>query len=99
MGYFGKRKYGNEERVLSDEKEGYDVLRFREVRTGNLAQRTLQSLLDGGAHEYQRLGHRRRIVRNTSISDRRILKHHRQPPYGFFINRRFIGRLFIRISR
>ena len=53
MGFFGKRKYGAEEAVLSDDTEGYDVMRFREVRAGNLAQRILQSLLDGGAHGVQ----------------------------------------------
>ena len=53
MGYFGKRKYGVEEDVLSEEKEGYDILHFREVRQGNVAQRALQSLLDGGAHGVQ----------------------------------------------
>ncbi len=50
MGYFGKRKYGAEARVLSAEDEGYDILRYRKVRQGNIAQRALQSLLDGGAH-------------------------------------------------
>ena len=53
MGWFGKRKYGADERVLSDDDESYDVLRFREVRSGNRAQRTLQSLLDGGSHGVQ----------------------------------------------
>jgi len=53
MGYFGKRKYGAEEAVLTEEEEGYDILRFREVRKGNVAQRALQSLLDGGAHGVQ----------------------------------------------
>jgi hypothetical protein len=53
MGYFGKRKYGVEEAVLTKEEEGYDILRFREVRKGNVAQRALQSLLDGGAHGVQ----------------------------------------------
>jgi hypothetical protein len=50
MGYFGKRKYGTEADVLTAEDEGYDILRYREVREGNVAQRALQSLLDGGAH-------------------------------------------------
>lgn len=50
MGHFGKRTYGSEALVLDAEEEGYDILRFREVRDGNVAQRALQSLLDGGAH-------------------------------------------------
>ena len=53
IGYFGKRKYGSESQFVTDETEGYDVLRFREIRAGNLAQRILQSLLDGGAHGVQ----------------------------------------------
>jgi hypothetical protein len=53
MGYFGKKKYGTEENVVTEEEEGYDILRYREVRKGNLAQRTLQSLLDGGVHGVQ----------------------------------------------
>ena len=50
MGYFGKRKYGTEADVMTAEDEGYDILHYREVREGNVAQRALQSLLDGGAH-------------------------------------------------
>jgi len=53
MGHFGKKKYGADEAVLTEEEEGYDILHFREVRQGNVAQRTLQSLLDGGAHGVQ----------------------------------------------
>jgi len=53
MGTFGKRKYGTDENVLTEEEEGYDILRYREVRKGNVAQRTLQSLLDGGVHGVQ----------------------------------------------
>lgn len=53
MGHFGKKKYGGDEVVLSEQEEGYDILRFREVRPGNVAQRALQSLLDGGAHGVQ----------------------------------------------
>jgi len=53
MGHFGKKKYGEVEDVLNREQEGYDILRFREVRQGNVAQRALQSLLDGGAHGVQ----------------------------------------------
>ncbi len=53
MGIFGKRKYGPDEMALSAEEEGYDALRFREVRPGNVAQRTMQALLDGGAHGVQ----------------------------------------------
>ena len=53
IGFFGKRKYGVEEEVLTEEEEGYDILHFREVRRGNVAQRALQSLLDGGAHGVQ----------------------------------------------
>ena len=50
MGRFGKNKYGRDEQVVTENEEGYDLLRYREVRQGNLAQRTLQALLDGGAH-------------------------------------------------
>lgn len=50
MGVFGRRRYGSAESVVTTEAEGYDVLRYREVREGNVAQRALQSLLDGGAH-------------------------------------------------
>lgn len=50
MGYFGKRKYGSVEGVVSDEEEGYDLLQYREVRPGNVAQRVLQAMLDGGTH-------------------------------------------------
>ena len=50
MGHFGKKKYGAQAAVLTAEDEGYDILRYREVRQGNIAQRALQSLLDGGAH-------------------------------------------------
>ena len=53
MGRFGKKKYGRDEDVLTEEGEGYDILHFREVRQGNVAQRALQSLLDGGAHGVQ----------------------------------------------
>jgi hypothetical protein len=53
MGYFGKKKYGTEENVVTEAEEGYDILRYREVRKGNVAQRTLQSLLDGGVHGVQ----------------------------------------------
>ena len=50
MGRFGRNKYGKEEDVATESEAGYDRLRYREVRTGNLAQRILQALLDGGAH-------------------------------------------------
>jgi hypothetical protein len=50
MAVFGKRRYGLAEEVLTEEKEGYDILRYRQVRPGSVAQRALQSLLDGGAH-------------------------------------------------
>ncbi|MFC1662515.1 nucleoside recognition domain-containing protein [Gemmatimonadota bacterium] len=50
MGFFGKRKYGKHERVLTEDVEGYDLLRFREVRKGNVPARALQALLDGGTH-------------------------------------------------
>jgi hypothetical protein len=50
MGYFGKKKYGEDEEVISDDEEGYDLLHYREVRQGNAAQRSLQALLDGGVH-------------------------------------------------
>ena len=50
MGYFGKRKYGRNEEVLTEGDEGYDLLRFREVREGKVPERALQALLDGGTH-------------------------------------------------
>jgi hypothetical protein len=50
MGYFGKKKYGVDEDVVVDDEGGYDLLKFREVRSGNFAQRSLQALLDGGVH-------------------------------------------------
>ena len=53
MGYFGKRAYGTELPAVSGEEEGYDLLRFREVRPGNRPQRVLQALLDGGTNGVQ----------------------------------------------
>jgi hypothetical protein len=50
MGYFGRKKYAGDEDVVTEEEEGYDILHYREVRMGNVAQRVLQALLDGGAH-------------------------------------------------
>lgn len=50
MGFFGKRKYGKDEEVLTEGDEGYDLLRFREVRKGKVPERALQALLDGGTH-------------------------------------------------
>jgi hypothetical protein len=50
MGFFGKRKYGKSKAVISESDEGYDILRFREVRQGTVAQRALQAMLDGGIH-------------------------------------------------
>jgi hypothetical protein len=49
MGFFGKRKYGRDAMAMPFVDEGHDPLEVREVRPGNRAQRTLQSLLDGGA--------------------------------------------------
>jgi len=50
MGVFGKRKYGKAQEVLTEGVEGYDLLRFREVREGTVPERALQALLDGGTH-------------------------------------------------
>jgi hypothetical protein len=50
MGIFGRRKYGGDEKVLTEGGEGYDLLRFREIRKGTVPERTLQALLDGGTH-------------------------------------------------
>ena len=50
MGHFGKKKYGKDEVVVSEEEEGYDILSYREIREGNVAQRILQAMLDGGVH-------------------------------------------------
>jgi hypothetical protein len=50
MGYFGKKKYGKDEDVVTDDEEGYDLVHYREIRPGNFAQRSLQALLDGGVH-------------------------------------------------
>lgn len=45
---FGKKAYGKDADVLSEEYEGYDIMNYREIRNGNVAQRVLQALLDGG---------------------------------------------------
>jgi hypothetical protein len=50
MGLFGKRKYGKDQQVLTEVVEGYDLLRFREIRSGTVPERTLKALLDGGTH-------------------------------------------------
>jgi hypothetical protein len=50
MGHFGRRRYGKDADVITEEQEGYDILRYREVRRGNPAQRALEALLDGGVH-------------------------------------------------
>jgi len=50
MGFFGRRKYGKHQEVLTEGVEGYDLLRFREVREGSVPERALQALLDGGTH-------------------------------------------------
>jgi hypothetical protein len=50
MGIVGKRKYGTAEDVLTEGDEGYDLLRFRQVRDGSVPRRALEALLDGGAH-------------------------------------------------
>lgn len=50
MGYFGKKKYGPDEKVLTESVEGYDLLRFREIRDGTVLERVLKALLDGGTH-------------------------------------------------
>lgn len=44
----GKKVYGPDEDVIKGEYEGYDILKYREIRDGNVAQRVLQALLDGG---------------------------------------------------
>lgn len=50
MGFFGKKKYGKSEEVLTEGVEGYDLLRFREIREGTVPERALKALLDGGTH-------------------------------------------------
>jgi len=50
MGFWGRRKYGGDEEVLTEGDEGYDLLRYREVREGTVPERALQALLDGGTH-------------------------------------------------
>lgn len=50
MGHFGRKKYGKDAELISEEQEGYDLLRYREVRKGNVVQRALEALLDGGVH-------------------------------------------------
>jgi hypothetical protein len=50
MGHFGRRRYGKDAAVITEEEEGYDILHYREVRRGNVAQRALEALLDGGVH-------------------------------------------------
>ncbi|CAM2752550.1 nucleoside recognition domain-containing protein [Hathewaya histolytica] len=44
----GKKRYGTEQEAVDGEYEGYDMLKYREVREGNVTQRVLQALLDGG---------------------------------------------------
>jgi len=54
MAWFAKRRHGRSAEALpEDHDEGHDPLKVREVRPGNRAQRTLQSMLDGGAHGVQ----------------------------------------------
>ena len=50
IAHFGKKKYGRDEVVVTDDEEGYDLVHYREIRQGNFAQRSLQALLDGGVH-------------------------------------------------
>jgi hypothetical protein len=50
MGFFGRKKYGRDAEVITEGTEGYDILRFREIRKGTVPERALQALLDGGAH-------------------------------------------------
>ena len=50
IAHFGKKKYGRDEAVVTDDEEGYDLVHYREIRQGNFAQRSLQALLDGGVH-------------------------------------------------
>ena len=50
MGHFGRKKYGRLEKVMTEGEEGYDLLRFREVREGPVFKRALEALLDGGTH-------------------------------------------------
>ncbi len=50
MGHFGRKRYGKDADVVTEEQEGYDILHYREVRSGNVAQRALEALLDGGVH-------------------------------------------------
>jgi hypothetical protein len=50
IAHFGKKKYGRDEVVVTDDEEGYDLVHYREIRQGNFAQRSLQALLDGGIH-------------------------------------------------
>lgn len=50
MGIFSKKRYGKETPAIDASSEGYDVMKFRETREGNPAQRALQALLDGAAH-------------------------------------------------
>jgi hypothetical protein len=50
MGVFSKKHYGKDLPAIDSTDEGYDVMKFREIREGNVAQRGLQALLDGAAH-------------------------------------------------
>ncbi|MAG63839.1 hypothetical protein CMO84_10005, partial [Candidatus Woesearchaeota archaeon] len=47
MGRFGKKKYGEDAAVVVEDDEGYDLVRFREVRPGNAMQRALQDFNTG----------------------------------------------------
>ncbi|MEG2353412.1 MAG: hypothetical protein RSB70_02080 [Clostridium sp.] len=43
-----KKVYGPDAEALNGDAEGYDILKFREIRKGTISERVLQSLLDGG---------------------------------------------------
>ena len=43
-----KKVYGPDANAIDEDTEGYDILKFREVREGSASERALQALLDGG---------------------------------------------------
>lgn len=43
-----KKVYGPDANAIDEDTEGYDILKFREIREGSASERALQALLDGG---------------------------------------------------
>lgn len=45
--------YGKEEKCVTDDDDSFDMMNYREVREGNIAERALGALLEGGASGVQ----------------------------------------------